>query len=89
MTSVILPKSARQREICCILATNVKTLQNYIKWCILISISFKETVTEQMHAGSSLDYISLISGTPYFIGITLRFISLSIYIKKKKVKKFQ
>lgn len=39
MTFVILPKSVRQRS-----ATNVETQQNYIKWCIFISIILKETV---------------------------------------------
>lgn len=44
MTFVMLPKSVRQRS-----ATNVKTQQNYIKWCIFISIILKETVTEKIH----------------------------------------
>lgn len=43
MTFVILPKSVRQRS-----ATNVETQQNYIKWCIFISIILKETV-ERKH----------------------------------------
>lgn len=51
MTSAILPESVRQREMCCMVATNVKTQQNNIKWCILISIILKETVAEQIHTG--------------------------------------
>lgn len=51
MTPVILPESVRQREICSMLATNVKKQQNHIKRCIRISLILKETVAERRHTG--------------------------------------
>lgn len=52
MTFVILPKSVRQRS-----ATNVKTQQNDIKWCILIAIILKETVAGKIHTDFLTSYI--------------------------------
>lgn len=52
MTFVILPKSVRQRS-----ATNVKTQQNDIKWCILIAIMLKETVAGKIHTDFLTSYI--------------------------------
>lgn len=63
MTFVILPKSVRQRS-----ATNVKTQQNYIKWCILIAIILKERVAEKIHTDLLTSYIFVFeSRTPHFI----------------------